>query len=73
MNIVVTVKQVPRTQSVNNDSQTGIMERGRVPSMINPADKHALEAAFCLKAAMDDKATVTALSMGPPQAEGVLR
>ena len=73
MKIIVTVKQVPSSQSVNIDSRTGIMDRSRVPLMINPADKHALEAALGLKAAMDDQATITALSMGPPQAEGALR
>lgn len=73
MNIIVTVKQVPSTQTVNIDSQTGIMDRSRVPLMINPADKHALEAALGLKTAMDDQASITALSMGPPQAEDALR
>jgi electron transfer flavoprotein beta subunit len=42
-----------------------------VPSIINPYDMHAIEAGLWLK---DQKGgTVTALTMGPPQAEQALR
>ena len=73
MNIIVTIKQVPTTQSVSMDPETGTMNRAGVPSMMNPADKHALEAGLCLKTMLDEPVTITALSMGPPQADVVLR
>lgn len=72
MNIIVTVKQVPDTQEVKIDPKTGTLMREGAPSIINPEDKNALEEALRLKETLGD-ATVTALSMGPPQAESVLR
>ena len=72
MNIIVTMKQVPDTQEVKIDPKTGTLIREGAPSIINPEDKHALEEALRLKEALGDT-TVTALSMGPPQAESILR
>ncbi|MFA5809083.1 MAG: electron transfer flavoprotein subunit beta/FixA family protein [Thermoleophilia bacterium] len=68
---VVCVKQVPDTTQVRVDPETGSLIRKGVPSIINPFDLHAVEAALDLK----DKfgGHVTALSMGPPQAEEALR
>ncbi len=71
MNIVVCVKQVPDTTAVRIDPVTGTMIRAGVPSIINPEDKHALEAALQLKEQYNGKVTV--LSMGPPQAKNALR
>ncbi|MCE1228430.1 MAG: electron transfer flavoprotein subunit beta/FixA family protein [Firmicutes bacterium] len=71
MNIVVCIKQVPDTTEVRIDPATGTLIREGVPSIINPDDKAGLEAALALKGAVG--ATVTALSMGPPQAEIALR
>lgn len=73
MNIIVTVKQVPNTQNVRIDPETGIMDRSNAPSIMNPTDSHALEAALWLKTVLDGAASVVVLSMGPPQAENVLR
>lgn len=73
MNIIVTVKQVPNTQVVRINSETGTMDRSGVPSIMNPEDKNALEAALCLRAASGGTGSITALSMGPKQAEAVLR
>jgi electron transfer flavoprotein beta subunit len=73
MNIIVTIKQVPSTPSVSIDSHTGTMNRAGVPSIMNPADKHALEAGLQLKTMLNEATTITALSMGPPQADVVLR
>ncbi|MPQ43931.1 electron transfer flavoprotein subunit beta/FixA family protein [Clostridium tarantellae] len=71
MNIVVCLKQVPDTTAVKIDPKTGTLIRDGVPSIINPEDKHALEAALQLK---DKKgATITVISMGPPQATNALR
>ena len=71
MNIVVCIKQVPNTNEVKIDPKTGTLIREGVPSIINPDDKAGLEAALRLKDSQG--AHVTALSMGPPQAETALR
>ncbi|MGL5633790.1 MAG: electron transfer flavoprotein subunit beta [Sarcina sp.] len=71
MNIVVCLKQVPDTTAVKIDPVKGTLIRDGVPSIINPEDKHALEAALQLKE--NNGATVTVLSMGPPQAKDALR
>lgn len=71
MNIVVCIKQVPDTAEVRINPETGTLMREGVPSIINPYDTHALEAALQMK---DQRgATVTVLTMGPPQAEAALR
>ena len=63
MNIVVCLKQVPDTTAVKIDPKTGTLIRDGVPSIINPEDKHALEAALEIK----DRhgAHITVVSMGP--------
>jgi electron transfer flavoprotein beta subunit len=70
MKIIVCLKQVPDTTEVKIDQKTGTLIRDGVPSIINPDDKSALEAALVLK----DKynAHVTVLSMGPQQADSAL-
>ncbi|MFA6001009.1 MAG: electron transfer flavoprotein subunit beta/FixA family protein [Thermoleophilia bacterium] len=71
INSVVCVKQVPDTTQVRVDPDTGSLIRKGVPSIINPFDLHAVEAALDLKDKFGGQ--VTALSMGPPQAEEALR
>jgi electron transfer flavoprotein beta subunit len=71
MNIIVCIKQVPDAKDVRLDPKTNTMAREGVASIMNPYDRHALEAAVQLKESTGG--TVTALSMGPPQAEEVLR
>ncbi|GAB6169110.1 electron transfer flavoprotein subunit beta/FixA family protein [Clostridium carnis] len=71
MNIVVCLKQVPDTTAVKIDPKTGTLIRDGVPSIINPEDKHALEAALAIKE--NSGATITVVSMGPPQAKNALR
>jgi len=71
MNIVVCMKQVPDTTEVKIDPVTGTLIREGIPSIINPDDKSGLEAALVLKDQVG--ATVTVLSMGPPQADVALR
>ena len=71
MKIVVCLKQVPDTTVVKIDPKTGTLIRDGVPSIINPEDKHALEAALQLKE--NHGAHVTVISMGPPQAKNALR
>jgi electron transfer flavoprotein beta subunit len=65
MKIIVLIKQVPDTTDVKLDPKTGSLIREGVESIINPDDRHALEAAISLKKAEGGKVTV--LSMGPPQ------
>jgi electron transfer flavoprotein beta subunit len=71
MNIAVCVKQVPDTAEVKINPETGTLQREGVPSIINPYDLHAVEAALKIKE--EKGATVTVLTMGPPQAETALR
>jgi len=72
MNIIVCVKQVPDTNEVSIDPKTGTLQRDGVPSIINPEDKNALEAALKIKEQRQG-VRVTALCMGPAQAETALR
>jgi electron transfer flavoprotein beta subunit len=71
MKIIVCIKQVPNTNKVKLDPATGTLIRKGIPSIVNPDDKAGLEAALRLKDRYG--AHVTALSMGPPQAETALR
>ncbi len=71
MNIVVCIKQVPDTQEVRLDPVTHTLKREGVKAIINPFDLYALEEALRIKDARE--ATVTVLTMGPPQAEAALR
>lgn len=71
MNIIVCIKQVPDTTDVKIDPKTGTLVREGVPSIVNPDDKHAVEEALKLKEQYGGK--VTALSMGPPQAQVALK
>ena len=71
MNIIVCVKQVPDTSEVRINPETNTLVREGVPSIINPYDLHALEAALQIKEKTGAKVTV--ITMGPPQAEDALR
>ena len=71
MKILVFVKQGPDTDDVKLDPKTGNLKREGVQSMINPLDANAIEAAVQLKEKYGG--TVAAISMGPPQAEDMLK
>lgn len=71
MEIVVCVKQVPDTTEVKIDPVTNTLIRQGVPSIVNPFDKNAVEAALQLKEKHGGKVTV--ISMGPPQAKDALK
>jgi len=71
MHIVVCIKQVPDTAEVRIDPDRGTLVREGVESILNPLDAHAVEAAVALRERVGG--LVTALSMGPPQAEAALR
>lgn len=71
MKILVFIKQVPDTDDAKLDPVTGNLMREGVESIMNPFDANALEEALKLK----DKygAEVIAISMGPAQADDVLK
>lgn len=71
MNIIVCVKQVPDTAEVRINPETNTLIREGVPSIINPYDLHAIEAALQIREKAGGKVTV--ITMGPPQAEDALR
>jgi electron transfer flavoprotein beta subunit len=71
MNIVVCLKQVPDTTKVKINPQTNTLIRDGIKSITNPFDTYALEEAVRIKERCGGK--VTAITMGPPQAEAMLR
>lgn len=71
MKIVVCIKQVPDTNEVRIDPKTGTLIRDGVPSIMNPDDKAGLEAALQIKDSVG--AEISVVTMGPPQADAVLR
>ena len=71
MKIIVCIKQVPDAKDVRLDPETNTLDREGVQSIMNPYDQHAVEEAVCLKEQLGGDVTV--LSMGPPQAEEVLK
>jgi len=74
VHIVVCIKQVPDTEELSrvrvNPEDNTIVREG-VKSIINPFDENALEEALRIKERKS--ASVTAISMGPPQAKEALR
>ncbi len=71
MNIIICIKQVPDTAEVRINPETNTLVRDGVASIINPYDLHAIEAGLQIREKMGGR--VTAITMGPPQAETALR
>lgn len=71
MRIAVCLKQVPSTNEVRLDPETHTILRDGRQSVVNPFDAHALEEAVRLKECCGGH--VTAISMGIPAAEQLLR
>jgi electron transfer flavoprotein beta subunit len=71
LNIVVPIKQVPESSNVKMDPETGTVIRAGVETVVNPLDLYALEASLRLRERYGG--TVTAVSMGPPQAARALK
>ena len=71
MKIVVCMKQVPATSKVDIDPETGAMKRMSGETRTNPYDLFALETALSIREKTGG--TVTVLTMGPPQAEEMIR
>ena len=71
MNIVVCLKQVPSTTEVKINPQTNTIIRDGINNVVNPYDTYALEEGIRLKERYGG--TLNVISMGPPQAEQILR
>jgi len=71
VDILVAIKQVPDTDKVRMDPETGTMVREGVDSIVNPLDLYAIELAIRLREKHGGK--VTAFTMGPPSADKALR
>jgi electron transfer flavoprotein beta subunit len=74
LKIAVCVKAVPDPKEACNikiDPQTKTLLRCDVPMVINPLDKHALEAA--LQIGKRTEVHITVLSMGPPEAGTIVK
>ena len=70
MNILVCVKQVPGSNNVGVDPVTGVLKRDGVKSKMNPYDLYALE--FALSLTEKFGGSVQTITMGPPQAKGII-
>lgn len=73
MKIVVLVKQVPATDKVKMDEETGTMIRDGVESEVNPLDLYAVEEAVRIKERLGDAVEISILSMGPKKAAEAIR
>ena len=71
MKIIVCVKQVPDTSGKVAVNPDGTLNRASMATIINPDDLSAMEQALRIKDATGCQ--VTAVTMGPPPAEGMLR
>lgn len=71
LKILVCVKQIPDVDLVKMDPETGNLVRAGVPTLTNPLDLNALEAAVQTKEKYGGE--VTLITMGPPMAESTLR
>lgn len=72
MNILVCIKQVPDTAEAKIDPEKNTLIRESMPSIVNPFDTYALEAAARIKD-VDPDTKIVVVTMGPPQAEKALR
>ncbi|MCF6167772.1 electron transfer flavoprotein subunit beta/FixA family protein [Lutibacter sp.] len=74
LKIVVLAKQVPDTRHVGPDAMKpdGTVNRGKLSTIFNPDDLHALELALSIKDSIPDT-KVTILTMGPQRAADIIR
>ncbi len=70
MNILVCIKQVPGSTSVEVDPVTGVLKRDGVKSKMNPYDLYAIEQALYI--AENYGGNVEVITMGPPQAKSII-
>jgi len=74
LKIIVLAKQVPDTRNVGTDAMKpdGTVNRGKLPTIFNPDDLHALEVALHIKDRVPGT-IVTVLTMGPKRAADIIR
>lgn len=74
LKIIVLAKQVPDTRHVGSDAMKpdGTVNRGKLETVFNPDDLHALELALNIKDRVKGT-TVTVLTMGPKRAADIIR
>lgn len=74
LKIVVLIKQVPDTRNVGPDAMKpdGTVNRGKLDTVFNPDDLHALELALNLKDRVPGT-EVTVMTMGPRRAADIIR
>ena len=72
MRIAVLVKQVPSTDKVKMDEETGTMVRSAMDAELNPLDLYAVEEAVRVKE-KSDGTDITVISMGPPAAASAIK
>ncbi len=71
MRVVVCIKQVPDTTEVKINPETNTLIREGVQSIVNPFDEFAIEEGIRIKETHGGE--TIAVTMGPPQAEDVLK
>jgi len=71
MKIIVCMKQVPASSKVEVDPENGTLKRDGADSKTNPFDLYSLETALRIREKVGG--TVTVLTMGPTQAESMIR
>lgn len=71
MKVLVCVKQVPGTNKVEIDPETGVLKRDGVSSKLNPYDLYSLETGFRLVEEYGGE--VQTLTMGPAQAQAAIK
>lgn len=71
MKIISCIKQVPSSSKVDVDPITGVLIRSSQATKMNPYDLYALEAAFEIKAMLENT-EICSVTMGPPSAMKVL-
>jgi electron transfer flavoprotein beta subunit len=69
--IIVCIKQVPGTNMVEIDEETGVMKRDTAEAKMNPYDLYAIETALFIREKTGG--TVTAVTMGPDQTVEIIR
>jgi electron transfer flavoprotein beta subunit len=74
LKIVVLAKQVPDTRNVGPDAMKpdGTVNRGKLSTIFNPDDLHALELALNIKDRIPGTEVII-LTMGPPRAADIIR
>lgn len=76
--IIVCIKQVPGTTEIKINPETNTLVRDGIETVVNPFDTYAIEEAVRIKERLQEsdenkEVEVIAMTMGPPQAEAILR